>query len=287
MAIDPHALIRLPIPSTRTDYAARDAALYALGVGTGFDPLDPAQLVYLVGEQPRILPSFATVLGYEGFWAEDPATGIDTSAVLHASQRVTIHRPLPASGSVTRDNAILGVTDKGEGRGALVRLREHVRDAASRELLATLESAVMCTADGGCGDAGEPVVRQPLVPISHPDICVDIATSPQQALLYQLSGDRYPLHLDPEVAQRAGFDRPILQGLSTFGAACRVLVASLCDNDPERMTMQECRFTGVVFPGDRLRLELWPINPGEARYRVRLVNRDAVALDDGLFRWRA
>jgi len=284
--IDPEVLIGSTIETNRADYDRKTAILYALGTGCGIDPLDVAQRHYLEEERLRVMPTLSTVLGYKGFWAEDPRFGIDAGLAVQASQEVIIHKPLPPAASIRRDARIVGVTDKGAGRGALVSVIENIRDAAEGTLLATLGSVVLCRADGGCGDAGVQARKPAPCPDRQPDKVIDVPTSTQQAQIYKLSGDDNPLHFDPAIATRAGFERPILQGLSTFGAACRELTIALCANDPDRMHAMSARFTGFVFPGDLLRLQIWLESAGLARFRLIFAERKGVAIDCGLFRFR-
>jgi len=285
MAIVPDELIGLDFPGVEASYVPRDATLYALGIGIGLDPLDSMQLAYVRHRDPLVIPSFATVLGYDRFWAEHPRTGIDASAALHVNQGLTIHRPLAATGKIVRETRVVGVTDRGPGRGAFVRVRESVFDAGDRALIAELTSTVLCRAEGGCGSAGEAAQRGEALPTREPDVSTDIPTSPQQALVYQLSGDRNPIHVDPCAARRAGFDRPILHGLSTFGMACRTLTSLLCANEPARLKTIEGRFASVVIPGETLRLEMWDEGRGDASFRLTLADRQGVPIDNGRVRW--
>lgn len=282
MSIDPEALLALDFAPRTARVAARDAALYALGTGAGLDPSDPAQTAWLVGTAPPVIPTFATVLGYESFWAGDPRTGIDARQAIHLCQHVEIHRPLPLEATVRRETRITGVRDRGAGLGALVAVEEDLRLADSGAHLARLSAIVLCRAEGGCGDAGHVPGRGACCPGRAPDRMIAVPTAPQQALIYQLSGDRNPLHLEPTVARAAGFDRPILQGLSTFGAACRVLVDALADGRPERLAGLSARFAAPVVPGDSLELDLWRLASGRVSFRLRFAGGGQAALDEGL-----
>ena len=223
----------------------------------------------------------ANVLAYPGFWMRDLDTGIDWVKVVHGEQAFRLHRPLPPSGDVVGQTRIVDIVDKGPGKGALVYAERDIRDVASGETLATLLQTVFCRGDGGFGgQATSPRVPHAL-PDRRPDITVDMPTSPQAALVYRLSGDLNPLHADPALARKAGYDRPILHGLATYGVAGHALLAALCDYEPERMQAMECRFSAPVFPGETITLDIWREAPGQAAFRARVAAREAVVLANG------
>lgn len=268
----------------RHAYTAKDVMLYALGVGMGQDPLDRDELRYVVETDLRVLPSMAAVLAHPGFWMRDHRdAGIDFVRLVHGEQSVTLHRPLPAGGTALGRTRVTRVVDKGAGKGALVHTEKRLTDAASGELLATCESVVFCRGDGGFSASGggdapaEPPVPTPATP---PDRVLDFQTRPEAALLYRLSGDINPLHSDPDVAAKAGFPRPILHGLATYGAACHGLVKGFCGYDPARLKSIRARFSAPAFPGDLIRLECWQLGE-EVAFRARVPARDAVVLSHG------
>ena len=102
--------------------------------------------------------------------------------------------------------------------------------------------------------ARRPATSPPTGPRTRPSRC---RRGPLQAAIYRLSGDRNPLHIDPDFAKMAGYDRPILHGLCTFGHVGRAVLASYCDNDPDRFVGMSVRFSGVVYPGDTITTEMW------------------------------
>jgi acyl dehydratase len=271
-------------PEIRHAFTAKDAMLYALGVGMGQDPLDREQLRYVVERELRVLPSMAAVLAHPGFWMRDNrAAGIDFLRIVHGEQAVTLHQPLPAGGTVTGVSRVVRVVDKGAGKGALVHVEKRIADAASGAPLATCESVVFCRGDGGfsvSGGGDAPAEQPKATPDTAPDVALDLPTRPEAALLYRLSGDINPLHSDPDVASKAGFPRPILHGLATYGAACHGLVKAFCGYDPARLKSIRARFSAPAFPGDLIRLECWQ-SGDEVAFRARVPARDALVLSHG------
>lgn len=283
MAIDFDHLMNYDIPEVRQTYGLRESAFYALSVGLGHDPLDPRQLPYVGATHPaRAMPTLANVLGHPGFWLADPATGADALRLVHGEQGMTLHRPLPPEGDVRAKTRVVGLIDKGAGKGALLYSEKEVRDAATGDLLATCRATIVLRGDGGFGGPGGPTKVPHHVPETTPDDVFETPTRPEQALLYRWNGDPNPLHLDPRVAERAGFERPILHGLCSFGCAAHALLAVLCDYDADRFGAIDARFTAHVFPGETLRTEIW----ADGSFRTRAVERDTVVIGNGRFRHR-
>jgi acyl dehydratase len=271
-------------PAITQTVTPKDAMLYALGVGLGQDPLDREELRFVTERELRLLPSMAAVLCYPGPWMRDhPGTGIDFVRLVHGEQSVVLHRPLPAGRPLAGVSRVQRVVDKGPGKGALVHVEKRITDAAGGELLATCESVVFLRGDGGFsanGGGDEPAGQPAATPETLPDLVLDLQTRPETALLYRLSGDYNPLHSDPEIAAKAGFPRPILHGLATYGAACRGLLKAYCGYDPVRLKSMRARFSAPTFPGDLLRLECWKSGENIA-FRARVPARDAVVLSHG------
>lgn len=280
MAIDYRHLLAWPVPEVRQTYSVRDSQLYALAVGLGTDPTDLRQLPFVYEQNPQALPTQAVVLGYPGFWMKDPGTGVDWVRLVHAEQGLTLHRPLPASGEVIGRTRVIGINDKGPDRGAIVYSRRTLHDAASDQLVATLDISTFCRGDGGCGGSDAPPMTLTRTPDRTPDAVCELPTLPQQALLYRLCGDLNPLHADPEVARAAGFERPILHGLCTFAVAGHALLRTACDYDPARLTSMNVRFSAPVYPGETLRTEIWREADGIAFHTVA-VERSVVVLSHG------
>jgi len=266
-------------PDTEQNYTSKDSILYALGVGFGAEPLDPKHLRFLFEENLTASPTYANVLGHPGMWARDPEYGIDWKKLLHAEQRLEIHRPLPPEGKIIAKHSIVGLRDQGE-RGAMLHQRKYVIDAATGEKIATVTNTLMLRGDGGCGDFGEVPDELQKLPETEPDSSVEVDATELAPLIYRLSGDLNPLHIDPEVAKVAGFPRPILHGLATKGLAGYALLKQFCDFEAERLGSMAVRFTRPVLPGDRIRFDFWGNGPGTVRFRAILPERDNLIVLD-------
>lgn len=292
MTIDYRKLMHWKIPIARQHVRPQDCILYALGVGLGADPLDRDQLHYVYEEGLRVLPTMATVLAYPGFWMKMPDTGIDWTRVVHAEQQVIVHKPLPVCARLIGDTRIVDIVDKGPEKGALIYQERVVTEEDSGEPVCTLRMATMCRGDGGVQNmpaAASGHLHPPPAPLPErpADFCIDLPILSQAALIYRLSGDGNPLHADPEVALRAGFPRPILHGLCTFGMAGHALLKALCwSPQPElRMDIRSigARFSAPVYPGEILRTEIWREGEDGNRiaFRCSVPQRGVVVLNHG------
>ncbi|MBM3531514.1 MAG: 3-alpha,7-alpha,12-alpha-trihydroxy-5-beta-cholest-24-enoyl-CoA hydratase [Alphaproteobacteria bacterium] len=280
MAVDPARLLSYEIPEIVQDLTTRDTILYALSVGLGADPLDKDQLRFVYEDALLALPTMATVLGYAGFWLKHPDAGVDWVKVVHAEQGIRIHQPLPVEGRLVGRTRVTGLVDKGAGKGALLYSERRVTDVAGN-LVATLDQTTFLRGDGGCGGTTGPAKVPHPTPERAPDLILDLETSPSQALIYRLNGDYNPLHADPGVATKAGFPRPILHGLATYGVVGHALLKALCGYRPESLKAMDCRFTAPVFPGETIRTEIWHEDGGSAAFRARVIERDAIVLSNG------
>jgi acyl dehydratase len=277
------ALTTRRFPRVRYEYGAKDTILYALGVGVGGNPLDLQELPFLYEKSLRIIPSQASVIAYPGPWLTEPELGINYVKVLHGEQSVLFERPLKASGSVFGEYEVIGVDDKGPEKGAVVFFEKRIIDAQDESLICSVRSTYFLRGDGGCGSWGKSWTLPDALPTRESDRVIDIPTIARLALIYRLSGDLNPVHIDPGVAAKAGFAKPILHGLSTFGIACFGIVRHLCGGNPDRLTEIFARFSRPVFPGDTIRLEL--LEEGDSwRFRARVIERDEIVLDRGLAR---
>ncbi len=286
MAINYDKLMGLQIPEAEHTYTDKDTMLYALGVGLGHDPLDAKQLDFVYEKNLKPLPSFCCVLGYPGFWVRELDTGIDWVRIVNGEQGFTLHAPLKPKGTVLGKTRIVEVIDKGQGKGALVYTERKVTDKASGQLIATVTQTTFCRADGGFG--GPPRESPPVHKIHEraADLTCDLGTRPEQAMIYRLSADRNPLHIDPEVAKAAGYAKPILHGLGTFGVVGHALLKSICDYDSARVVSFAGRFSSPVFPGETIRTEFWR-DGSVISFRASVPDRSVVVMNNGRAEVRA
>ncbi|MFE3327347.1 MaoC/PaaZ C-terminal domain-containing protein [Streptomyces sp. NPDC059176] len=271
MPIDAARAIAAEPRSAEITWDHKDIQLYHLGLGAGTPATDPDELRYTLESRLRVLPSFATVAGagmgvVGGLSA--PGIDIDLSAVLHGGQTITLHRPIPVRGRATSTSRVAAVYDK--GKAAILVLRSEAADDDGP--LWTSDAQIFVRGEGGFGGERGPSARVEQ-PEREPDKVVERAIREDQALLYRLSGDWNPLHADPEFAELAGFDRPILHGLCTYGMTLKAVVDTLLGGDVSRVRSYATRFAGVVFPGETLRIRMWA---GENRVQasVTAVERD-------------
>ncbi|KFG75797.1 MaoC family dehydratase [Streptomyces mutabilis] len=268
----------------------KDVQLYHLGIGAGLPATDPGELRYALESRLHVLPSFATVAGggAPGVTGalSGPGVDVDLARVLHGGQRLRLHRTVPARGRARAASRVVAVYDK--GTAAVLVLRTDVADADGP--LWTDEAEVFVRGEGGWGGERGPSGRPGPVPDGAPDHVAERAVREDQALLYRLSGDWNPLHADPEFAARAGFERPVLHGLCSYGATLKSVVDTLLDGDVSRVREYRTRFTGVVYPGETLRVRMWravaPEGGGTVRADVSVRERgDAVVLADTVVRY--
>ena len=280
MPLNPNKLLALDLPAIEHAYGPKDCILYALGIGLGQDPLSKDELAFVYEKNLKVLPTFALVQGYSPYWLRDPASGVTWTKVLHGEQGLTLHKSVQAQGVVVGRTRIVDVIDKGEGKGALVFSERIVTDKATGEPLATMTQTTFCRADGGFGGPPREAPAPHPIPERPPDLTCDLPTRPELALVYRLSGDVNPLHADPDFAKAAGFPRPILHGLATFGVASHALLKSVCGYDPARLTAIKGRFSAPVYPGETIRTEIWR-DGAVLSFRARVVERDLVAINNG------
>jgi len=268
------------VPETFHRYTPAETALYALGVGAGLADFDETRYVY--EEVIVALPTMALVLGTPGFWLMNEATGLDWPNILHGEQALRLHRPLRPTEDIVGRTEIGELADKGPDRPAILRCSRELVDRNSGAPIASLEEIWVIRGAGGFGGEDAPFFHPlPGMPEREPDAFLDLPTARNQAMLYRLTGDRNPLHIDQVIAARGGFDQPILHGLATMGVVGRALIRLCCDDDPSRLTAIRLRFTASVLPGDVVRTEVWR-QGGIARFRARVLQREALVIDGGL-----
>ncbi|TSD95654.1 3-alpha,7-alpha,12-alpha-trihydroxy-5-beta-cholest-24-enoyl-CoA hydratase [Skermania sp. ID1734] len=280
MPIDPAVAIGAELPSVDFSWETADVQLYHLALGAGARATDPAELRYLSDTDPQVLPTFATVAAT--FHATEPprvsfpGIDIDLAKIVHGSQEITVHRPLPPAGKATTATRIAEVWDKGK---AAVIVQESTTLDESGAPLWSARSSIFARGEGGFGGERGPSDAVAL-PDRAPDHELEVATLPQQALLYRMCGDRNPLHSDPEFAKAAGFPAPILHGLCTYGMVCKAVVDGALESDVSRVKGFRARFAGVVFPGERLRVRVWHTDAGLGVSATVIDRDDAPALSD-------
>jgi acyl dehydratase len=262
-------------------YDQRDTILYALGVGAGVADAD-RKYVYEAELQP--VPSMAAILAREPFWIDDPRTGITVSKMLHGEQTLAIHAQVPVEGEVRSTLHVVGLYDKGPEKGAVLDMRRELYDAASGSHLATVGIRSVLRGDGGFGGQPDGLPQPHPARAGEPDIVVAMPTVSQQALIYRLSGDYNPIHIDPEVGRRAGFDGVIFHGLGTYGVVARAIVQGALDNEPSRLRQFDVRFSSPVYPGETIVVEIWKEGAGQLSFRARVKERDRIVINNGLAR---
>jgi acyl dehydratase len=283
MALD-HSLVGVPSEPQLRSWDSKDALLYAVGVGAGLgDPLQELEFTTenCEGIEQQVLPTFGVLLA-------QTRTGrnlgdFDRAMLVQAEQYVELHRPLPVAGTVRTTSTVTGIYDKGSG--ALVVTENVAVDAGTGEPLVTSRGSTFIRGEGGFGGprGTEPPGE---LPERAPDRQVIRETRPEQALLYRLSGDRNPLHVDPKFAARGGFSQPILHGLCTYGVTGRALLRAVCDGDPARFRSMSGRFSRPVLPGEPLTVSIWLADDGESAQFQTTRTDGTVVIDRGRMRFR-
>ena len=261
MPIDPEKASGAKLPVTESSWDRDDVILYHLGVGAGMEkPTDPKELEYTYEKNLKVLPSFAVVPVFSSLvnLAAIPGVEINFALVLHGEQAIQIHKPIPVASDVVSQGRVAGLYDK--GKAALIVLEVETKEKSTGDKLFTNYFSVFARGEGGFGgESGPKAGNQP--PEREPDLVTESRTLPQQALIYRLSGDKNPLHADPEFAKMGGFDTPILHGLCSYGVVCKSVVDELLDGAVEKVAGYAARFAGVVYPGETIVTSMW--NEGE------------------------
>lgn len=268
-------------PPTTQSYTQRDTILYALGIGVGSEPADPLHLRFVYENGLLSLPTFATALASPTAWMWEPGNGIDGQQLVALSHELEIFHELPTAGTVTSQVRVTNVFDRGREKGALIHWERSLTDAVSGKLLSRLSARALARGNGGFGGAAPPARAVEHIPDRQPDFHEMWNTTKAQALIYRLSGDDNLLHVDPVVAQGAGFERPILHGLCSLGAVAFLIVKIACAGEPSRLRCISTRYAGIAYPGEALVIELWQEEDGWV-FRCKSYERNRVVLDGGI-----
>lgn len=277
MPIDPNVALAAPAMEGACRWTVDDVLLYHLALGAGSNPTDPYDLSLAYEQNLQVLPTFAAIApifrpsrdipaGIAGM----PGLDVPLKSMLHARQQVILRRPIAPEGGATVAKQIVELQDKGSA--AIVVTETTGEDPRGESLFLSRSSVFVRGAGGFGGQRGEsPDVT---APSRRPEIVIERETSTQQALLYRLCGDRNPLHADPAVAEAAGFDRPILHGLATYGIACHEIVRHCLSGDVSRVAAFDARFLGVIYPGETLQIAVWDDEDGDIVFNAAARDRD-------------
>ena len=274
MPLDPDKIFALPPLEIDHSYTARDTIIYALGIGA-------EDLPFVYEEGLQALPMMANVITYPGFVWREPRWGVTWNKILHAEQSIELFKPLPPEGKMHGVQIIDDIIDKGAEKGAIILLTRKIYDGKGGDHIANVKTTTFMRGDGGFGGKSDGAPAPFTLPERAPDISVTLNTATNIAMIYRLSGDVNPLHIDPAVAQGAGFPRPILHGLATYGVVGRTLLSALCNNDCARLTRMDARFSSPVYPGETIATDIWNVDKGTAGFRARVVERDLVVINNG------
>ena len=278
MAVSAAELMAYDVPPAHQTVTAKDAILYALSVGYATNPSEPSHLAALYERGLQPVPTLANVIAHPGPWMK--ATGVDWSKLVHAEHRLVLHRDIPIDAPLESKTRMLGVADRGPGKGMFASFERVLYDRSSGAPVATIVQTNACRGDGGCGSAGTPPEPLPRVPDRTPDRTLDLQIPLSAAVLYRLNGDLNPLHIYPAAAAAGGFSRPILHGLCTFGHAGYAITRLTSADDMTRLRALSARFTAPFLPGETLRTEIWE-TASRIQFRCRAVERDVIVLDGG------
>ncbi len=279
MTLNYDELMATAVDDLQLTYGDTESMLYAQSIGFGRDPVAQKELPYVFeqGRPLRTVPSMASVLVPDMF---PPDLGWDFTQVLHAEQRLQLHRPLPAAANLLVNKRIVDIFDRGPKRGAMILFEADGRLAKDDTAVFTLGMTVIARGDGGFGGTSGSGPAPHRAPRRDPDLSCNSDTRIDQALLFRLNGDRNPLHADPATANRAGFGVPILHGLCTYGIACHAILQTICDYDDTLIKGFDARFSAPVMPGDTIRTDMWQ-ERNIVSFRCTAVDRDVMVLRNG------
>jgi acyl dehydratase len=278
MAINYEEIMSLEDKGLEFSYTQRDSIIYGLGIGLGKDPMDTTELKYVYENGLIAFPSMATNFQYKSPLLLKAK--LNMLMVVHGEQGITLHQPMPSNAHVFLDTRVINCFDRGESKGAIIETETKVRLKKDDSPLCTLISKTFARGDGGFGGEDVPA-STPIELDSNPDIIHEVTTTEDQALIFRLSGDSNPLHSDPNFAKMAGYPKPILHGLCSYGVACRSIVETLCEKDSKKLKKFNVRFSSPVFPGETIVTEMWK-KDDEIHFQSKVKERDKVVLKNGV-----
>ena len=278
MTINYDEIMNLTSENVEISYSDKDSILYSLGIGLGNDPMNLNELKYVYENSQSVLPSMATNFQYHSPLLLK--TNINFIMVVHGEQRLSITNTLPVSGDFIANAKVIGCYDKGPARGAIIEVETTVKNKKNNEEICKLVSTTFARGDGGFGGPDSPK-KEIFIPDGEPDYVSEVSTKPDQALIFRLSGDYNPLHSDPKFAKAAGFEKPILHGMCTYGIACRSLVNEICENDASKLKRFDCRFSSPVYPGETIITEMWKKDK-MIYFNSKVKERDKLVLKNGV-----
>jgi len=278
MTINYDEIMNMTSENVEISYSDKDSILYSLGIGLGNDPMNLNELKYVYENSQSVLPSMATNFQYHSPLLLK--TNINFIMVVHGEQRLSITNALPVSGDFIANAKVIGCYDKGPARGAIIEVETTVKNKKNNEEICKLVSTTFARGDGGFGGPDSPK-KEIFIPNGEPDYVSEVSTKPDQALIFRLSGDYNPLHSDPNFAKAAGFEKPILHGMCTYGIACRSLVNEICENDASKLKRFDCRFSSPVYPGETIITEMWKKDK-MIYFNSKVKERDKLVLKNGV-----
>ena len=277
MAINYDEIMSMTSENLEISYTDKDSILYSLGVGLGNDPMNMDELKYFYENSQIALPSMATNFQYHSPLLLK--ANINFIMVVHGEQKLSITNPLPVSGKFISNAKVIGCYDKGPGKGAIIDVETTISLEKGNTEICKLVSTTFARGDGGFGGPESPK-KELFKPEVNPDFVHEIKTKPDQALIFRLSGDYNPLHSDPNFAKSAGFEKPILHGMCTYGIACRSIIQSICENDAKRLKRFDCRFSSPVYPGETVITEMWK-DEKNIYFQSKVKERDKIVIKNG------
>ena len=278
MPINYDEIMSMTSENVEISYSDKDSILYSLGVGLGNDPMNMAELKYVYENSQVALPSMATNFQYHSPLLLK--ANINFILVVHGEQKLSFSNPLPVSGDFISNAKVIGCYDKGTGKGAIIDVETTINLKKDNTEICKLVSTTFARGDGGFGGPESPK-SEIFKPEGDPDVVHEIKTKPDQAWIFRLSGDYNPLHSDPNFAKTAGFEKPILHGMCTYGIACRSLVERVCEGDAKRLKKFDCRFSSPVYPGETIVTEMWK-NGSKVYYQSKVKERDKIVIKNGV-----